>query len=188
MTLKTTAFAFAAACALLSSATANAQVGPGSRTEYLARLAAERGQAQAPAPGAVRSATRRARASLTKTAAPGAARATIVKQTTKVSTSCFPASLRRVLADLKAHFGKPVIVTSGFRSKAHNRRAGGAARSFHTSCMAADIQIAGVRPAAIARFARAHPSVGGVGTYRHTRSVHVDVGVRVASWGGRGAS
>jgi uncharacterized protein YcbK (DUF882 family) len=107
-----------------------------------------------------------------------------VSQTGAVQTSCFPAALRTVLAEMQAHFGRPVIVTSGFRSHGHNRRAGGARRSLHTACMAADVQIAGVSPRAIAQWARSHSSIGGVGTYRHTRSVHVDVGVRVASWGG----
>ncbi|MGL4325835.1 MAG: YcbK family protein [Beijerinckiaceae bacterium] len=102
----------------------------------------------------------------------------IEKQIASVVTGCFPGSLRAVLADVSAHFGgRPVIVTSGHR---HGGRRG----SYHRKCMAADIQIAGVSPGAIARYARSHPSVGGVGTYGHTRSVHVDVGGRVYSWYG----
>lgn len=102
------------------------------------------------------------------------------KQTDHVVTSCFPASLRAVLDDISGHFGgKPVIVTSGHR---HGGRRG----SFHRKCMAADIQIDGVSPSAIARYARSLPSVGGVGTYGHTRSIHVDVGGRVYSWYGNG--
>ncbi|MGL5735626.1 MAG: YcbK family protein [Beijerinckiaceae bacterium] len=104
----------------------------------------------------------------------------IEKQIPSVVTGCFPASLRAVLADISSHFGgKPVIVTSGHR---HGGRRG----SYHRKCMAADIQIAGISPGAIARYARSHPSVGGVGTYGHTRSVHVDVGGRVYSWYGKG--
>lgn len=104
----------------------------------------------------------------------------IEKQTDHVVTGCFPANLRAVLADISSQFGgKPVIVTSGHR---HGGRRG----SYHRKCMAADIQIDGVSPGAIARYARAHPSVGGVGTYGHTRSVHVDVGGRVYSWHGNG--
>ncbi len=102
----------------------------------------------------------------------------LLTQAGHVRTSCFPASLRGVLSDISQHFGRPVVVTSGFRP--------GRGGSYHKRCMAADIQIAGVAPGAIARFARKHGSVGGVGTYRHTRSVHVDVGERVFSWhGGR---
>ncbi len=108
------------------------------------------------------------------------------KQTGAVSTSCFNSSLVNVLDRMRVHFGAPVIVTSGYRSPSANRRAGGARGSYHMRCQAADVQIAGVAPSAIMRFARAQAEVGGVGAYRHTRSVHVDVGGRKFSWFGRG--
>lgn len=114
----------------------------------------------------------------------------IDRQTDAVKTGCFPPALRAVLERMGGHFGAPVVVTSGHRSRAANRRAGGARGSLHVQCLAADVQIAGVAPSAVARFARAQPEVGGVGTYRHTRSVHVDVGARKFAWrgmGGRGA-
>lgn len=109
-------------------------------------------------------------------AATGAA-GTILTQTGSVRIGCFPDDLRAVLKQISVHFGKPVVVTSGHRG-------GGRRGSFHRSCQAADVQIAGVSPSAIARHARAMPGVGGVGTYGHTRSVHVDVGDRVFSWYG----
>ncbi len=49
-----------------------------------------------------------------------------------------------VLEKIRAHFGKPVIVTSGFRSEAVNRDAGGASNSQHLLGEAADIHIPGV--------------------------------------------
>jgi hypothetical protein len=110
----------------------------------------------------------------------------IDRQTAAVKTGCFPPALRAVLERMGGHFGGRVIVTSGHRSRAENRRAGGARGSLHMRCLAADVQIAGVAPAAIARFARAQPEVGGVGAYRHTRSVHVDVGARKFAWRGMG--
>jgi uncharacterized protein YcbK (DUF882 family) len=91
--------------------------------------------------------------------------------------SCFPGRLSAVLRDISGHFGRAVVVTSGYRG-------GGRSGSFHRTCQAADIQIAGVSPSAIARYARSLDQVGGVGTYGHTRSVHVDVGDRVFSWFG----
>ena len=109
----------------------------------------------------------------------------IGRQTQDVVTSCFPENLKAVLVDISQHFGgKPVIVTSGFRSDAHNRHSGGAGHSFHTRCLAADFQIDGVAPASIAHYARTLDSVGGVGRYGHTKSVHVDVGERKFSWFG----
>ena len=106
------------------------------------------------------------------------------KQTEEVVTSCFPASLKDVLADISQHFGSPVLVTSGYRTAAHNRRAGGAGHSYHVQCLAADVQIAGIAPNDIARYARTLDAVGGVGRYGHTKSVHVDVGERKFSWYG----
>ena len=105
------------------------------------------------------------------------ARGSLSKQTEAVSISCFPTRLRSVLSRISSHFGKPVIVTSGYRSS-------GRRGSLHRVCKAADIQIAGVSGFAIARYARSLDDVGGVGTYRHTRSVHVDIGERVFSWHG----
>lgn len=101
----------------------------------------------------------------------------ILTQTGSVRTTCFPSRLNAVLRDISGHFGRPVVVTSGYRG-------GGRSGSYHRKCQAADIQIAGVAPSAIARYARSMDSVGGVGTYGHTRSVHVDVGDRVFSWYG----
>ena len=104
----------------------------------------------------------------------------LVKQTPRVIMHCFPAALRTVLGRMAKHFGSPVIVTSGFRT-------GGRRHSQHRYCRAADIQIAGVRPSQIVGYAQLQDEVGGIGTYRHTRSVHVDVREQKISWyGNRG--
>jgi uncharacterized protein YcbK (DUF882 family) len=105
----------------------------------------------------------------------------IVKQTGSVATGCLPARLTHIIRNASLHFGSAAVITSGYRSGRH---------SYHGKCMAADVQIAGVSPAALARYFRAQPGVGGVGTYGHTRSVHVDVAGRVYTWyhGRRGRS
>ena len=106
----------------------------------------------------------------------------LIRQTPRVMMHCFPASLRQVLARMAKHFNSQVIVTSGFR-------AGGRRHSLHRACKAADIQIAGVRPSQIVGYAQLQDEVGGIGTYRHTRSVHVDVREQKISWyGNRGRS
>jgi hypothetical protein len=54
---------------------------------------------------------------------------------------------QRVLEPLRAHIGRPVVITSGYRSRRLNRKVGGAAGSYHcatTSRCAADIQIPGI--------------------------------------------
>ncbi|MBU4530680.1 MAG: DUF882 domain-containing protein [Hoeflea sp.] len=97
-------------------------------------------------------------------------------QTEKVEVGCFKPELVRVLKTVERHYGRPLVVTSGYRSPKHNRRAGGASGSRHTSCEAADIQIEGVSKWQLAKYLRSMPGRGGVGTYCHTESVHIDVG------------
>ncbi|HUG61450.1 MAG TPA: D-Ala-D-Ala carboxypeptidase family metallohydrolase [Methylomirabilota bacterium] len=91
---------------------------------------------------------------------------------------CFPPALQSILKDLGTQFGQPVVVTSGHRGAGRARRG-----SQHRACAAADIRIPGVSAGSIAKYARAHAKVGGVGTYcgRRTGLVHVDIGPR-RSW------
>tara|TARA_R110002020_G_scaffold21450_1_gene72839 strand:- start:3282 stop:4487 length:1206 start_codon:yes stop_codon:yes gene_type:complete len=97
-------------------------------------------------------------------------------QTEKVEVGCFKPELVRVLKTIERHYGRPAVVTSGYRSPKHNRRVGGASGSRHTSCEAADIQIDGVSKWQLAKYLRSMPQRGGVGTYCHTESVHIDIG------------
>ncbi|MAY63138.1 MAG: hypothetical protein CML29_13080 [Rhizobiales bacterium] len=99
-------------------------------------------------------------------------------QTEKVDIACLKPQLVRTLKAIERHYGKPVVVTSGFRSPKHNRKIGGARSSRHTTCEAADIQISGISKWDLAAYVRSLPGRGGVGTYCHTRSVHVDVGTK----------
>lgn len=59
--------------------------------------------------------------------------------------------LAQQLEVLRSHFGKPITVTSGYRSEAHNLRIGGEKNSFHVKGMAADIKIEGVKPYVVAK-------------------------------------
>ena len=109
-----------------------------------------------------------------------------LKQHNGVNTSCFKPSLVSALKKVERHFGKRVVVTSGYRSKTHNARVGGVKNSKHLTCEAADFQVEGVSRSKIAAFLRSLPNRGGVGTYCHTKSVHYDVGARRDwSWGCR---
>lgn len=98
------------------------------------------------------------------------------RQTNKVDISCLKPELVRLLKKVEDHYQSPVIVTSGYRTKRQNRRIGGVAGSLHTKCEAADIQIQGVSKWALAKYLRSLPDRGGVGTYCHTKSVHIDIG------------
>lgn len=93
-----------------------------------------------------------------------------------VQVACLKPQLVAMLKTLERRYGKSVIVTSGYRSPPYNRLVNGAKASLHMSCAAADIQIPGVSKWDLANFARSMPGRGGVGTYCHTESVHVDIG------------
>jgi uncharacterized protein YcbK (DUF882 family) len=100
----------------------------------------------------------------------------LLKQTERVDVACLKPSLVRVLKTIEGHYGKKLMVTSGYRDPARNRRARGAKNSLHMYCAAADIQVPGVSKWELANYLRSMPGRGGVGTYCHTDSVHVDVG------------
>ncbi|CAN7404899.1 D-Ala-D-Ala carboxypeptidase family metallohydrolase [Pararhizobium sp. LjRoot235] len=97
-------------------------------------------------------------------------------QTEKVETGCFRPELLQVLKVVETHYGRKIMVTSGLRDVNHNRRAGGRRYSLHTTCQAADIQVPGVSKWDLANYLRTIPGRGGVGTYCHTESVHIDTG------------
>ncbi len=100
----------------------------------------------------------------------------LLRQTENVDVACLKPSLVRVLKVVEQHYGKKMIVTSGYRSPSRNRQARGAKNSLHMYCAAADIQIPGVGKWELANYVRSMPGRGGVGTYCHTESVHIDVG------------
>ena len=97
-------------------------------------------------------------------------------QRESVETACFPRGLVSLLRRIESRFGKPVVVTSGYRSPSHNRAVNGARLSQHMGCKAADIIVPDVDRFAVAQYVRSLPDRGGVGTYCNTVAIHVDVG------------
>jgi len=86
-----------------------------------------------------------------------------------------------VLEAIRAHFGKPVVVNSGYRTPEYNAKVGGAVKSRHMLGIAADIQIAGVKPADVAAYARTlMPTYGGIGVY--STFTHIDIRSDIANW------
>ena len=55
--------------------------------------------------------------------------------------NCPPQALIDVLENIREHFGKPVIINSGYRCKEHNAKVGGAPASRHTFGDAVDIRV-----------------------------------------------
>ena len=95
-----------------------------------------------------------------------------------------------LLQAIREHFGKPVVITSGYRTAAHNAKVGGSKSSQHLLGRAADIQVQGVAVEAVAAYAEAlMPDWGGVGRYpvkpgRATGWVHVDTRPNKSRWTG----
>lgn len=91
--------------------------------------------------------------------------------------------LVEVLQKIRSHFGKAVVINSGYRTAKHNKAVGGATYSQHLYGTAADIRISGVKPADVAAYAETLlPDSGGIGIY--SSFVHVDVRAVKARWKG----
>ena len=93
-----------------------------------------------------------------------------------------------LLQCIREHFGKPITITSGYRTAAHNAKVGGSKSSQHLLGRAADIQVTGVSPDAVAAYAESlMPTWGGVGRYpvkagRAKGWVHVDTRANKSRW------
>ena len=83
------------------------------------------------------------------------------------------------LQKLRDRLGKPVIITSGYRTAAHNKKVGGAPKSQHLYGTAVDIKVNGMTPKQILPHAEA---VGFTGIGLYSGHIHVDVRKNKARW------
>lgn len=96
-----------------------------------------------------------------------------------------------LLQCIREHFGKPVHITSGYRTAAHNAAVGGSKSSQHLLGRAADFYVEGVDVATVAAYAETLlPGRGGIGRYpkdakhptRKTGWVHIDTRANKSRW------
>lgn len=93
--------------------------------------------------------------------------------------------LAKNLEVLRSYLKAPIKITSGYRSKEHNAKIGGALNSFHVLGMAADIQVKGLKPEEVAKaiellIKEGKIKDGGVGTY--STWIHYDIRGTKARW------
>ena len=87
-----------------------------------------------------------------------------------------------ILEDVRAHFGKPVVIFSGRRCENHNRKVGGAPKSQHLFGTAADISVKDTLPKVVADYLEGkYPGSYGIGRYK--TFTHIDVRNYKARWG-----
>ena len=100
-------------------------------------------------------------------------------------------ALVQLLQSIRDHFGAPVIITSGYRTAAHNAAVGGSKSSQHLLGRAADFYVEGVDVATVAAYAETLlPARGGIGRYpkdakhptRKTGWVHIDTRANKSRW------
>ena len=96
-----------------------------------------------------------------------------------------PPSLDK-LQRLRNAVGKPMQLTSAYRSAAYNERVGGAAGSMHLAARAFDVQMAGLYPHDPHEFERLARRAGftGFGFYPDQGFMHIDTGP-AREWGKR---
>lgn len=85
------------------------------------------------------------------------------------------------LQTIRNHFEMPITITSGYRCASHNAAVGGSSKSKHTTGEAADIQVTGVEPLEVAKYAE---SIGIKGIGLYDNFVHIDTRTTKYFWKG----
>lgn len=87
-----------------------------------------------------------------------------------------------ILQNVRDHFGKPVHITSGYRTVTYNAQVGGSSSdSMHTYGMAADFVVDGVKASTVqAYLEEIMPGTGGIG--KAPNYTHVDTRAEKARW------
>lgn len=89
--------------------------------------------------------------------------------------------IKRIADEIREHFGKPAIISSGTRCVKHNKEVGGVAGSYHTTGNAIDIIIPGVSGSQVLAFTKQIVAQGRArytygGTKQMNQATHIDDG------------
>lgn len=87
-----------------------------------------------------------------------------------------------ILQKIRNYFGKPVTITSAYRTPTHNKSCGGEQFSQHLYGRACDIKVQGTKPSEVAKYAETLLKNGGIG--RYSTFTHIDVRSTKSRWQG----
>lgn len=91
--------------------------------------------------------------------------------------------LVKILQRIRNHFGRPITITSAYRTPTKNKACGGTIYSQHLYGRAADIKVSGVSTAKVATYAESILcGKGGIGIY--DTFTHIDVRSQKSRWNG----
>lgn len=93
-----------------------------------------------------------------------------------------PAALLTALERIRAHYGVPININSGYRCPVHNANVGGASNSLHMQGCAADFWMKGISPHQVYADIDPHWPNGGLGKY--DTFTHIDARGYHARWDG----
>lgn len=87
-------------------------------------------------------------------------------------------NIKMIADQIREHFGRPAVITSGTRCEKHNREVGGVAGSYHVKGSAIDIYVQGVSGATLQSYCQ---TIVGSGKARYTYYItgaasHIDCG------------
>ncbi len=99
-----------------------------------------------------------------------------------VNAFCISPKLRVALMEFEGHFGRKIVMSSGYRDPFYNSKVGGSDGSYHMKCMAADFFIPGVSKQKLIAYAVRNGNVGGLGCYPGREFIHIDVRDRPRGW------
>lgn len=96
--------------------------------------------------------------------------------------------LIEILTEIREHYGKPLIINSGYRCATHNKKVGGSPNSQHTKGSAADFIVKGVKTLEVWDYVLEHYGNRPLGlAIKRNKDefkgfIHIDTRGKIARW------